>query len=228
MAWHNWLVLALGRQAIARAAQEYASGILVDIGCGEKPKEPIFSSLVTNHVGLDHPHTSHLSDSIDVFGTAYATPFATDCCDTVLLTAVLEHLEEPKLALAEAYRILRPAGCVILTTPLIWHLHEEPRDFYRYTKYGLSYLLTQVGFEIVELVPTSGFVVTFAQELCYFLQRFHRRPIGWLIAGMQFLIQWTAYQLNRWDRSHGFTWMYLVVARKATAHSVDIEASEVL
>ena len=119
------------------------------------------------------------------------------------------------------YRILKPGGYVILTTPLFWHLHEEPRDFYRYTKYGLRYLFTEAGFEIVELRPLSGFVVTFAQELCYFLQRFRRRPIRWLIAGMQFLIQWTAYQLNRWDRSYGFTWMYLAVARKPAMNPVD-------
>jgi SAM-dependent methyltransferase len=214
---------------LAMAADNYASGFMLDIGCGAKQYEALFGPYVRHHLGLDHLSSPHEHfGKIDVFGLGQALPFRANSFDTVLCTAVLEHLEEPLCALQEAYRVLGPGGYAIYTAPLFWHLHEEPRDFYRYTKYGLRYLFTEAGFEIMELQPLSGFIVTFAQELCYYLQRFHRRPIGWLVAGMQLLIQWTAYQLNRWDRSHGFTWMYLVVARKATAHSVDIEASEVL
>lgn len=103
---------------------------------------------------------------------------------------------------------------MLLTAPLFWHLHEEPRDFYRYTKYGLEYLFTTAGFRIIEISPLSGFIVTFCQELCYFLERFRRRFFSRLLSAIQFLVQFVAYHLDRCDRSYGFTWMYLIVARK--------------
>jgi ubiquinone/menaquinone biosynthesis C-methylase UbiE len=37
--------------------------------------------------------------------------------DHVTMLAVLEHLEEPKKVLAEAYRLLRPGGSLIMTWP---------------------------------------------------------------------------------------------------------------
>jgi SAM-dependent methyltransferase len=84
---------------------------------------------------------------------------------------VLEHLEEPEAAIRECHRVLRPGGTAIYTVPFIWHLHEEPRDFFRYSKYGLRYLFEKVGFEIVELRALSGFWVTFGQLFVYNLYR---------------------------------------------------------
>ena len=214
MANHNWLVHRIHDVALEKALKNYACGILVDIGCGEKPYAAMVRPFVKQHIGVDHKETLHSMNNVDMIGTAYDTTLPNEAADTILCTAVLEHLERPSDALREMYRILRPGGHVILSAPLFWHLHEEPRDFYRYTKYGLHYLFETNGFEIVELKPLSGFIVTFGQELCYFLNRFRRRPLRWLVTGVQFVIQWTAYQLNRWDRSYGFTWMYLVVAQK--------------
>ena len=214
MASHNWLVHRIHDAALEKILKEYAHGVLLDVGCGEKPYAAMIEPLVERHIGLDHIETSHNTENIDILASAYDTTLPNEEVDTILCTAVLEHLERPLKALGEMYRVLRPGGYVVLSAPLFWHLHEQPRDFYRYTRYGLEYLFTEAGFEVVEIKPLSGFVVTFAQELCYFMQYFQQRPIRWLIAGMQFLIQWIAYNLDRWDRSSGFTWMYLVVARK--------------
>jgi hypothetical protein len=51
---------------------------------------------------------------------------------------------------------LRPGGIVILTTPQMWHLHEEPFDFFRYTKYGLATLCAGAGLEVVETAAHGG------------------------------------------------------------------------
>jgi hypothetical protein len=112
------------------------------------------------------------------------------------------------------HRILRPGGYVLLSAPLFWHLHEKPRDFYRYTRYGLAYLFTTAGFEIVEMKPLAGFLVTFAQELVYVVDRWRRGPMSILVAGAQWAIQTVAWVLNRWDGSYDYTWAYLMVARK--------------
>jgi len=219
MCHYNWLLYRIHDAVLMQYLERYASGTLVDIGCGDKPYGALTKGLVTTHIGVDHPATVHDRANIDIVASAYDTALLSGAADTVLCTAVLEHLERPQDAIREMHRILKPGGYVILSTPLFWHLHEEPRDFYRYTKHGLGYLFTKPGFEIVELQPLSGFVVTFAQEFCYFLQRFRRGPIGRLMAGLQFFIQWTAYVLNRWDRSYGFTWAYLLVARRSGSGS---------
>lgn len=211
----NWLVHQIIDRHLARVARAHARGRLLDVGCGEKPYRILFAPFVTAHVGLDHADTQHPRDAIDLYAYADAIPAESMSFDTVLCATVLEHVEEPARALAEMHRVLRPGGVLILTAPLFWHVHEPPRDFYRYTAYGLRYLCEKAGFTILECTPLSGFVVTFGQELVYFV---HDSLPRWLVpvAGraLGVLIQGMAYLLAPLDRSTHFTWMYLVVARK--------------
>jgi SAM-dependent methyltransferase len=129
---------------------------------------------------------------------------------------VLEHLEEPEKAVRECFRVLKPGGVALYSVPFIWHLHEEPRDFYRFSKYGLSYLFDKAGFEIVEIKALSGFWVTFGQLLVYNLYRFNRGMLRWLrvIDTLGLFIQAISYGLDRLDKTEEWTWMYMVVAKK--------------
>ncbi len=170
------------------------------------------------HIGVDYQDTLHDKSHIDRFGTAYDIPVEDEYFDTVLCTAVLQHLEEPDKAIKETNRVLRKGGYAIYTVPLFCHLHEEPRDFYRYTKCGLKYLFEKNGFEIVELKPLSGFWVTFRQELVYYLWRFRKgdrlNPLWWIIPPTGIFIQEMSYLLDKIDHPERFTWMRLVVARR--------------
>jgi SAM-dependent methyltransferase len=212
----NLLVNRIGDRALGEAVAAHANGRLIDIGCGIKSYRAMVAPHVTEHVGVDHVDTQHDASHVDLFGTAYAIPAEADTFDTALCTAVLEHLEEPEAAIRECFRVLRPGGVAIYTVPFIWHLHEEPRDFYRYSKYGLRYLFEKVGFEITELRALSGFWVTFGQLFVYNMYRFNRGPLRWLrvVDGLGLLVQGGAYVLDRIDRTEQWTWMYLVVARK--------------
>ena len=212
----NLLVNRIGDRALAEAVAAHARGRLIDIGCGVKPYRAMVAPYVSEHVGVDHVDTQHDASNVDLFGTAYGIPAEDASFDTGLCTAVLEHLEEPEAALRECFRVLRPGGIAIYTVPFIWHLHEEPRDFFRYSKYGLRYLFEKVGFEVVELRALSGFWVTFGQLFVYNLYRFNRGPLRWLrvVDALGLLVQGGAYALDKVDRSEQWTWMYLVVARK--------------
>jgi SAM-dependent methyltransferase len=128
----------------------------------------------------------------------------------------LEHLEEPETAVRECYRIIKNGGHAIYAVPFIWHLHEEPRDFFRYTKYGLKYLFHKAGFEIVELKALSGFFVTFSQLLVYFLYSVHRGPMKYIpvIPAAGFGIQLIGLVLEIIYKTERWTWAYLLVARK--------------
>lgn len=153
----NWLVYKIMDVTILTSLQEYARGKLVDVGCGNKPYENMVTPYVTDHISVDHQDTLHDRSRIDRVGTASDIPAEDNEFDSVICTAVLEHLEEPDKAIKETKGVLKKGSYAIYTVPLFWHLHEEPRDFYRSTKYGLKYLFEKNGFEIVELKALSGF-----------------------------------------------------------------------
>lgn len=204
----NWLVHIIHDECLHDALKRFAKGKLIDIGCGEKPYVEMVKPYVIEHIGVDHEGTIHDKTNIDRIGTAYKIPAENGEFDSAICTAVLEHLEEPDEAIAECNRVLKTDGIAIYTTNLFWHVHEAPRDFYRYTKWGLMYLFEKNGFEIVELKPLSGFCVTFGQELIYYLWRFRRggkiNPLYWIIPIIGMYIQGVCYLLNTIDRSEKF------------------------
>lgn len=212
----NLLINGIHDRCLEDYASRYMKGRLIDIGCGEKPYRELLSPYVDEHIGLDHEDTLHDKSNADLIGVAYEIPAADDSFDSAVCTAVLEHLEEPEQALRECYRVLKPDGCAIYSVPFIWHLHEEPRDFYRFSKYSLYYLFEKVGFEIVELKALSGFWVTFGQLFVYNLYRLNKGPLRWLriIDAIGLIVQGVSFLLDKVDRTEQWTWMYMVVARK--------------
>lgn len=211
------MVFEIGDKCIREAAEKFIKGRLIDIGCGHKPYKSILSKFVTEHIGVDHFETIHVKGSIDLFGTAYEIPVENETFDSALCTAVLEHLEEPGLAIKECRRVLRPGSYAIYTVPFIWHIHEAPRDFYRFSEFGLRYLFEKEKFEIIEIKPLSGFIVTFFQlHLCFLKDKVNRGPIKWLrlFDIYVLLINKLGLFLNRFDKSHIWTWCYIVVVKK--------------
>jgi len=210
----SWLVNSIFKRELQRVAKQYATGRLIDIGCGTKPFKKLFAPYVTEHIGVDHENTIHDQSNIDLFGTAYSIPAEDNSFDTAISTAVLEHLEEPAMSILETHRILKKGGHAIYSAPLYWQLHEEPRDFFRYTKYGLKHLFEKNGFEIVEITALSGFWVTFGQQSISYIARSLRRPLQVLFTPLILFIQLSCFLFNRFDKSTEFTWMYLIIARK--------------
>lgn len=220
---HSWNRLAhrLLNNALAGAAPAHIRGRLLDVGCGLKPYAPLLAPYVTEHVGVDHPDSPHALTSVDVLATAYDIPLESASFDTVLMSEVLEHLERPGDALAESHRLLKPGGKLILTTPFIWTLHEEPRDFYRFSPYGLRYEAEQAGFSEMTVIPLAGQWVMLALMLGYALGRSPARRLG---RGMRFVhtaLQGAAIRLDyRWFEpwlAHGHL---LVAQRPATGDGV--------
>jgi SAM-dependent methyltransferase len=213
---HNWLNHHLIIEFLEECAREHARGTMVDIGCGAKPYEPVFRNSVTSHIGVDIPDSPHGISRIDVTGSAYDTGLPDSSCDVVLCTEVLEHLEDPIAGVREMRRVLTDEGVVILTVPLFWPVHEAPRDFYRYSEYGLRHLFETGGFDILEIRPLTGYIVTSAQLFVYYLERFRGRLVfrtahRLLICAIQCL----ALRFNRYDRSTEFTNLYGLVAKRA-------------
>lgn len=134
-------------------AIKYASGTLLDIGCGRMPYKSKLLPYLKKYIGLDHPKVAKLyqgKERPDILADVTNIPLANDSCDTITCFQVLEHLPDPNKGLEEMYRVLKKNGRIIISTIQFYPLHDKPYDYYRYTKYGLEHLLTQCGFVVLK------------------------------------------------------------------------------
>ncbi len=209
----SWLVYYIWINHIPKV-KPYVKGVLLDIGCGHKPYYEYFKEGLQNYIGLEHPDTPSESGVVDIYGTGAELPFADESFDTVVSFAVIEHVKEPELMLREAGRVLKKSGFIVMTIPHIWGLHEIPNDFFRYTKYGIEFLLKQGGFTVVEIKALAGFWVTYSLRLCYYLESFRPFIPKSLLAALYFLIQRVGQELDLFHRVESETWAYLAIGQK--------------
>lgn len=141
------------KEDIAVAIEKYANGNLLDVGCGNKPYEVLFKEKVKNYIGCDIIQSNE--NVVDFLCPANRLCFEDNFFDTVFSTQVIEHVEDHNGMIRESFRVLRPGGFAIYTAPFCWELHEEPYDFFRFSKYGLIELFRKHGFE-VELIKSNG------------------------------------------------------------------------
>jgi GT2 family glycosyltransferase len=66
--------------------------------------------------------------------------------DVIIMDQVLEHVTEPKAALANARSMLNDSGVLIVTTPFLIRYHRDPVDCWRWTQTGLHLLMQDAGF----------------------------------------------------------------------------------
>jgi SAM-dependent methyltransferase len=85
--------------------------------------------------------------------------------DAVLCTQVLEHVPDPLKALKELHRVLVPGGTLWLSTPFYFQEHEQPYDYFRFTQFGLRYLLEQAGFHECRIEWLGGYYGTLSHQL---------------------------------------------------------------
>jgi SAM-dependent methyltransferase len=80
-------------------------------------------------------------------------PFAQDRFDLIAAFDVLEHIDDDGEALRALHNRLTPHGLLVLTVPAfgwLWSRHDEfSHHKRRYTRAGLTALLTERGFAIV-------------------------------------------------------------------------------
>jgi SAM-dependent methyltransferase len=127
------------------------SPVVLDLGCGHKPYRDLFPT--ARYFGMD---CGMVDSSPDFVGDALSLPVKDESVDIVFATQVIEHVTKPHQMVRECKRVLRPSGYLVLTGPFYWPLHEEPHDFFRFTKYGFSQLLADAGFSEWQIREDGG------------------------------------------------------------------------
>jgi SAM-dependent methyltransferase len=119
-------------------------GRVLDFGCGGSPYRRLFgpctyhrADLAGSGAGLDFE-----------YGPDSLLPAPSEDYDCVLSSQVLEHVGSPRSYLDESRRVLKPGGCLILTTHGLFEDHFTPCDYWRWTVYGLRKLVEESGYNI--------------------------------------------------------------------------------
>ena len=78
---------------------------------------------------------------VDVILDLHNINLPSNSVGTVICVDTLEHVEYPRKAIDEIYRILNPDGIVILTSVMNFPIHNYPYDYWRFTPEGFKSLL---------------------------------------------------------------------------------------
>jgi SAM-dependent methyltransferase len=90
-------------------------------------------------------------------------PFKEKIFDVIVCLQVIEHTPTPEDVIKNLVFSLKNKGVLIISAPHISYLHGEPEDYYRYTKYGLVYMLEKRGLKVLEISAAGsifGFLFT--------------------------------------------------------------------
>lgn len=139
------------------AAKPFVKGKLLEVGCGEGRGVEVLMPLVEDYLGIDK-----IQEVIDTltqkypnvqFQQAVIPPFtglASDSFDSIVSFQVIEHIENDRLFLEEIYRVLKPGGVAVISTPNIRHtLSRNPWHVREYTVDQLKSLCEKVFDSVV-------------------------------------------------------------------------------
>ncbi len=172
------LVRWLRAEAIA-AHTELGPYRLLDVGCGERPYEQLFSPYCEAYVGVDPGDNLRA----DLRGPIEALPVEDGSYDVVLCAQVLEHVDDPLQGVRELHRVTRPGGRVLLSTHGVMPYHPAPNDPWRWTHEGLARVFADAGeWRVVTITPGGGTVACLGMLTAYYtdhlLRRARLRPLS--------------------------------------------------
>lgn len=197
-------------------AMQYLHGNLIDIGCGYSPYREKIMKIVDSYDGYDR---KKYNDYVTILGDIQELNIKIkNSYDCALCLEVLEHLPNPGKAIGKISEILKVDGYIIISVPLFNQVHEEPYDFYRFTKYGISELLSTNGFKVINIIKKAGFYSFIGHQISIFLNSlFWSIPIINLLVlyFLYVIVVLPSYWLDKFtDKNAKFAQGYAVIAQK--------------
>jgi ubiquinone/menaquinone biosynthesis C-methylase UbiE len=145
------------------SAKQFVNGNLLEIGCGEGRGIEELKPLITHYTAIDknvyllnklkekYPNYSFVEGNIPPL-----SQFQDNSFDTVVTFQVIEHIGNDHLFVKEIYRVLKPNGKLLLSTPNIeMTLTRNPWHEREYTPTQLTELLKQY-FDSVQPMGITG------------------------------------------------------------------------
>ena len=147
--------------------------LLLDAGCGTGwfsqrafERGAIVTSMDLGDNLLNE--TAKKCNSKRVIGSVLEIPFENNSFDIIISSEVIEHVPNPLVAIKEMYRVLKPGGTLILTTPnKIWYFAIWIANTFKLRPYqglenwswyySLKNDITRIGFNIIDSKGTHLF-----------------------------------------------------------------------
>ena len=144
--------------------------------------EPTVSYIVSDYTAQYHP---------DIVEDIHALSLKEGSVDSVICLAVLEHVYDPKKAVEEIVRVLKPGGLGLLYVPFMYRYHanltQDYMDYYRYSKDGISYLFR--GCQELSICPVRGLF----ESLARFTPIHQLAPLRWILRRLD----WSTERMRR-------------------------------
>ena len=157
----------------------YINGVVLDAGSGGSERYRYLFNC-DKYVTLDINPVY----GADIVGSVENILAESESFDSVISMQVLEHVKDPQGVIKEFYRVLKSVGYCLATVPQLNELHEEPNDFFRFTKYSLEELFKKSGFKIILIDQRGGFwSANMQMQIRYvidLLQLKKIRPLRWI------------------------------------------------
>lgn len=87
---------------------------------------------------------------VDVVLNLHSINLPSESVGTVISCDTLEHVEYPRKALSELFRILKPGGILIISSVMLYKIHAAPNDYWRFTPEGFKSLLSEFDSSYVD------------------------------------------------------------------------------
>jgi len=167
--WH-------GLSRAVAADKVWANGLLLDVGCGNKPYRSLFPGVHDEHyIGVDAqaPRDLPPQDRPTIVADGTRLPFRDQVFDAALCTQVLNLVPEPEEMVTEVARVLKPGGRLLASGHGLWPVLGDTSistsNRWRWTQAGWAALMTRAGLEVLVVEPAEGAAATFGQLACLFL-----------------------------------------------------------
>jgi SAM-dependent methyltransferase len=162
--------------------------VVLEVGAGSGFMRGIVEHEIpaVRYIASDIAPTENTSVVLD----ACSLPISDDSVDVVLAVEVLEHVSRPEQLIAEAARVLRPGGQLILTVPFMFGVHDF-QDFYRFTPRGLEQFLARQGLTLTHTRLRGGtFVASTGLVRTLILNSIVGSPVDWRARGSEKKARW--------------------------------------
>lgn len=163
----------------ARAHADLGPYRLLDVGCGQKPYEPLFAPYASAYVGVDPVPNPRA----ELEGSVEELPVEDAAYDVAICIQVFEHCDDPARAVSELARVTAAGGRVLVSTHGVMAYHPSPADYWRWTHAGLEKLFRDnADWASVRVTPASGTTACLGMIASLYLDLAARRAHAGVLA----------------------------------------------